>query len=200
MIELHKLIKTYGETPAVRKVSFAVVPGELLVLVAGFGSGKTTTLEMIDRLIEPTSGHVRIDGEDAASLPGHLLRWRIGYVFQRVGLFPHLTVARNIAVPLTLASVERARIVSRIAELLDLVDLPHDAAGRYPAALSGGQQQRVGVARALAAEPRIMRLDEPFGELDPMTRDCLQQDHAAIGTGVLLVELRNHRVAHSSFA
>jgi len=180
MIDLHELTKTYGKTPAVHKVSFAVAPGELLVLVGGSGSGKTTTLKMINRLIEPTSGHVRIDGKDAARLLGHLLRRRIGYVFQRIGLFPHLTVAANIAVPLTLASVDRARIVRRVAELLELVGLPDDIAARYPAALSGGQQQRVGVARALAAEPRIMLLDEPFGALDPMTRDRLQQTFLAI--------------------
>ncbi|MEZ5564867.1 MAG: ABC transporter ATP-binding protein [Gammaproteobacteria bacterium] len=180
MIEVHDLTKNYGLTPAVRQLTFAVAPGELLVLVGGSGSGKTTTLKMINRLIEPTSGMVRIDGEDAGKVPGYLLRRRIGYVFQRIGLFPHMTVAGNIAVPLMLAGVDRARIASRVTELLQLVELPDDAASRYPSALSGGQQQRVGVARALAAEPRIMLLDEPFGALDPMTRDRLQQTFLAI--------------------
>ncbi len=175
MIEVQALTRTFREVAAVRGVSFSVAPGELLVLVGGSGSGKTTTLKMINRLIEPTSGTVLIDGEDAASMAGHVLRRRIGYVFQKVGLFPHMTVVDNIATPLQLLNRDPARIRQRVAEVLELMELPPSLGSRYPAELSGGQQQRVGVARALAAEPRVMLLDEPFGALDPLTRDRLQQ-------------------------
>jgi osmoprotectant transport system ATP-binding protein len=175
MIEVVDLTRRYGEVVAVESVSFRVAPGELLTLVGDSGSGKTTTLKMINRLVQPDAGRVVIDGRDTASVDPHALRRTIGYVFQGVGLFPHMTVAENVGVPLTLLRWERERIRARVLELLGLVELPADLGPRYPDALSGGQQQRVGVARALAASPRLMLLDEPFGALDPLSRDRLQQ-------------------------
>lgn len=180
MLEVCALTKAFGNALAVRGVSFSVLPGELLVLVGGSGSGKTTMLKMINRLIEPDSGTVLIDGVDAATIPGHVLRRRIGYVFQKVGLFPHMSVAANIATPLTLLGWEADRIRQRVAEVLEMMELPDSYGSRFPAALSGGEQQRVGVARALAAEPRVMLLDEPFGALDPLTRDRLQQSFVSV--------------------
>jgi len=180
VIELAGLTKRYRETFAVRDLSLTVGDGELLVLLGGSGSGKTTTLKMINRLIEPTSGRVSIGGEDALSVPVHQLRRRIGYVFQKIGLFPHMTVGENIAVPLTLLEWPRPRIAERVERLLSLVELDPGLVARFPAQLSGGQQQRVGVARALAAEPRLMLLDEPFAALDPITRDRLQQSFLKI--------------------
>ncbi len=180
MIELRRLTKRYGDTDVVRSLSLTVAEGELLVLLGGSGSGKTTTLKMINRLIEPTSGEVVIDGSRTASLEGHTLRRKIGYVFQKIGLFPHMTVAENVATPLVLAGWSKARIDERVAEMLAMVDLDLALAQRYPRELSGGQAQRVGFARALAAEPKLMLLDEPFGALDPVTRDKLQQSFLAI--------------------
>ncbi len=180
MIEVDGLRKSYGGKPVVDSVSFRVDDGELLGLVGGSGSGKTTTLKMINRLIEPTEGRVLVDGEDAAGVAPHVLRRRIGYVFQGIGLFPHLTVRENVAVPLTLAGWDEARIRARVAELFALVDLDPSLGDRFPAEMSGGQQQRVGVARALAVSPRLMLLDEPFGALDPLTRDRLQQSFLAL--------------------
>ena len=181
MIETEDLTKQYGQVRAVDRVSLKVAEGELVVLLGGSGSGKTTTLKMVNRLIEPTSGRVLIDGRDASALAPHELRRQIGYVFQRVGLFPHMSVGENVAVPLTLLGWDRARIAARVDELLGLVEL--DAAlvrDRRPMDLSGGEQQRIGVARALAASPRLMLLDEPFGALDPLTRDRLQQSFLRI--------------------
>lgn len=176
MIELRALSKRFGDTVAVREVSLTVQPGELLVLVGGSGSGKTTTLRMINRLIEPTSGELRLFGEDARALPAAELRRKIGYVFQGIGLFPHLSVAENVAVTPKLLGHPPAQRRSRADELLALVGLdPSIYRHRRPAELSGGQQQRVGVARALAAEPELMLLDEPFGALDPHTRERLQE-------------------------
>lgn len=180
MIEVEGLSKRYGDKLVVDSVSFRLEAGELLGLVGGSGSGKTTTLKMINRLVEPSAGRVLVEGQDAGRVEPHLLRRRIGYVFQGIGLFPHLTVARNVAVPLTLAGWERDRIRLRVAELLSLVELDPGSAARRPAELSGGQQQRAGVARALAASPRLMLLDEPFGALDPLTRDRLQQSFLAL--------------------
>jgi osmoprotectant transport system ATP-binding protein len=175
MIELQHLTKQYGDVVAVHDVSLSVEREELLVLLGASGSGKTTTLKAINRLIEPSSGTVRINGEDAGALAPHELRRRIGYVFQKIGLFPHMTVAENIAVTLTLLSWDRTRIQRRVQELLELVELdPAAMANRMPSELSGGQQQRVGVARALAVGARVMLLDEPFGALDPLTRDRLR--------------------------
>jgi osmoprotectant transport system ATP-binding protein len=176
VIELSHVTKRYGEILAVDEVSLEVATGELLVLVGGSGSGKTTTIKTINRLVEPTSGIVRLDGEDCATVPPHLLRRRIGYVFQKVGLFPHLTVAENIAITPTLLGWTAGRIRTRVDELLAIVELEPDATReRLPHELSGGQQQRVGVARALAAGPSTLLLDEPFGALDPLTRDRLQR-------------------------
>ena len=175
MIEVQELTRRYGDRLAVDRVSFRVAAGELLVLVGASGSGKTTTLKMINRLVEPTAGRVLVSGDDAATLEPHSLRRRIGYVFQGIGLFPHMSVGENVAVPLRLAGWERDRARARVTELLTLVELDPALAPRPPSSLSGGQQQRVGFARALAVSPRLMLLDEPFGALDPLTRDRLQQ-------------------------
>ena len=181
VIELDAVTRAFGGTLAVDRVSLAVGRGELLVLLGGSGSGKTTTLKMVNRLIEPTSGRVLIDGEDVRSAPAFELRRKIGYCFQQVGLFPHLSVAENVAITPALLGWEPARIARRVDELLDLVELePAAFRDRPPAQLSGGQQQRVGVARALAAEPRLMLLDEPFGALDPLTRDRIQESFQRI--------------------
>lgn len=181
MIEIENLSKRFGEAVAVDSISLSVESGELLVLLGDSGCGKTTTLKMINRLIEPTSGQVRIDGVDAASFAPHELRRHIGYCFQQVGLFPHFTVAENVAITPTLLGWKSGRIAERVSELLELVELdPATFRNRQPRELSGGQQQRVGVARALAAEPRVMLLDEPFGALDPLTRDRLQQSFQEI--------------------
>lgn len=177
-IELAQIQKRYGAHAALSGVDLSIAPGEFVALVGASGSGKTTLLKTINGLVTPDSGQVRIAGQ--ASETPHLLRRRIGYVFQEVGLFPHLTVAENIAVTPRLLGWERARIAARIDELLELVALPKEVAMRMPAALSGGQRQRVGVARALAAEPKIMLMDEPFGALDPLTRDALGTDYRAL--------------------
>jgi osmoprotectant transport system ATP-binding protein len=181
VIETQDLTKEYGQVVAVNHVSLKVDEGELVVLLGGSGSGKTTTLKMVNRLIEPTSGRVLIEGQDVGAIAPHDLRRRIGYVFQRVGLFPHMTVGENVGITLTLLWWERRRIDARVDELLELVELdPALVRDRHPDALSGGEQQRVGVARALAASPRLMLLDEPFGALDPLTRDRLQQSFLRI--------------------
>jgi osmoprotectant transport system ATP-binding protein len=174
MIDVAGLGRRYGDVVAVDGVSFQVKAGELVALVGGSGSGKTTTLKMINRLVEPSAGRVTIGGQDTAFVEPHVLRRSIGYAFQGVGLFPHLTVAENVAVPLRLAGWGRERVDARVDELLALLELDRALLARFPAELSGGQQQRVGVARALAASPRVILLDEPFGALDPLTRDRLQ--------------------------
>ena len=181
MIETAGLTKRYADVVAVEDLSLRVARGELLVLLGGSGSGKTMTLKMVNRLIEPSAGRVIIDGQDTRTLDAHELRRRVGYVFQRIGLFPHMTVAENVAVTLSLLGWDQARIRQRVDELLELVELaPAVMRERRPAELSGGQQQRVGVARALAASPLVMLLDEPFGALDPLTRDRLQQSFLRI--------------------
>jgi osmoprotectant transport system ATP-binding protein len=181
MIEIAGVTRRYGAAVAVDDVSLRVAPGELVVLLGGSGSGKTTTLKMINRLIEPTSGRISVGGEDVASVPAHALRRRIGYVFQRIGLFPHLTVAGNVGVTPSLLGWDPARIRTRVDTLLELVELdPAAVRDRRPDELSGGQAQRVAVARALAAEPPVMLLDEPFGALDAITRDRLQRSFLRI--------------------
>src|SRR5690242_5382720 len=158
-------------TVAVDRVSAEVAAGSFVALVGSSGSGKSTLLKTINRLVEPSDGRVLIDGEPVADTEPHRLRRSIGYVFQNIGLFPHMTVGENIAIALRLDGERDTN--ARVAELLDLVDLPREFAARMPDALSGGQQQRVGVARALAARPGLMLMDEPFGALDPVTRDQL---------------------------
>jgi osmoprotectant transport system ATP-binding protein len=176
VIELVDLTKRYGDATAVDRVSLTVEEGSLLVLLGGSGSGKTTTLKMINRLIEPTSGKILFDGEDVLTQPAHQVRRRIGYAFQKIGLFPHMTIAENIGVTPRLLGWDSDRIRKRVDELLRIVELdPAEVRDRWPSELSGGQQQRVGVARALAARPKVMLLDEPFGALDPLTRDRIQQ-------------------------
>jgi osmoprotectant transport system ATP-binding protein len=191
MLELEGLGKRYGAHWAVRGLDLRIAAGELVALVGGSGSGKTTALKLINRLLEATEGRVLLDGEDIAKGDPVELRRRIGYVIQGVGLLPHRTIAENIATVPLLLGWDRARIRARVAELLVLMGLPADCGPRYPAQLSGGQRQRVGVARALAAEQRILLMDEPFGALDPLTRDELQQAlrrlHRELGLTVVLV-------------
>ncbi|TPG53002.1 ATP-binding cassette domain-containing protein [Sphingomonas glacialis] len=178
-----------GGTIAVDGVSVEIAGGSFVALVGSSGSGKSTLLKMINRLIAPSAGEVRIGGVGVGDEPAHVLRRRIGYVFQNIGLFPHMSVAENIAIGLRLAG-ERAN-AERVAELLDLVELPREFAMRRPDALSGGQRQRVGVARALATAPGLLLLDEPFGALDPVTRDqlgtAIRQLHDRLGLTTIMV-------------
>jgi osmoprotectant transport system ATP-binding protein len=180
VVTLEHVSKRYGPTGtplAVSDLSLSIPAGEICVLVGPSGCGKTTTMKMINRLIDPTSGRITIDGEDVMALPAVELRRRIGYVIQHVGLFPHLTVGENVAVVPRLLHWPEARVRDRVEELLDLVRLePASYRDRYPAALSGGERQRVGVARALAADPPLMLMDEPFGAVDPILRDRLQNE------------------------
>jgi osmoprotectant transport system ATP-binding protein len=191
IIELRGVIKRYGALEAVAGVSLAIEAGTFTALLGGSGSGKTTALKTINGLVLPDAGEVWVQGERVPTASGPALRRRIGYVFQEVGLFPHMTVAENIAVGPKLAGWDKALIAPRVAELLRLVALPEGVGARLPAALSGGQRQRVGVARALAAKPAIMLMDEPFGALDPVTRDQLGRDyralHGSLGLTTLMV-------------
>jgi len=183
LIELRGITKAYadGGVPAVRMLDLTISDGEFLVLIGESGSGKTTTLNMINRLIEPTAGVIRVDSEDVLAIDPVNLRRRMGYVFQGAGLFPHLTVAENIAVTPRLLGWPREQIDARVDELLNLVRLdPAQYRRRLPRELSGGQQQRVALARALAAKPKIMLMDEPFGALDPLIRDDLAEDYRQI--------------------
>lgn len=165
---------TANGPPAVDNVSMEVSGGDFVVLLGPSGCGKTTLLKMVNRLVEPSSGSIYLDGDDIRSLEVTALRRRIGYVIQQVGLFPHMTVAENIAVVPELVGWDRRRISDRVDELLELMHLPVDFRGRYPSQLSGGQQQRVGIARALAADPALLLMDEPFGAIDAITRTSLQ--------------------------
>ncbi|MGY5014286.1 ABC transporter ATP-binding protein [Streptomyces sp. 900105755] len=193
MIRFEQVTKRYADgTTAVDGLSFEVTAGELVTLVGPSGCGKTTTMMMVNRLIEPTSGRILVDGEDVASVDPVMLRRRIGYVIQQVGLFPHRTVLDNTATVPALLGWRRDRARARAAELLDLVGLdPKTYGPRYPDQLSGGQRQRVGVARALAADPPVLLMDEPFGAVDPVVREQLQDEflrmQAAVRKTVLLV-------------
>lgn len=179
--------KRYGDTRAVDGVSLAIARGCFVALVGTSGSGKSTLLKTINRLVEPDTGRVLLDGTDVAAGPAPALRRRIGYVFQSIGLFPHMTVAENIGIGPRIAGAPPADVPA----LLDLVALPWEVAGRMPDALSGGQRQRVAIARALAPEPSLLLLDEAFGALDPVTRDALGGEirrlHDRLGLTTILV-------------
>ncbi|MCP3756269.1 ABC transporter ATP-binding protein [Streptomyces sp. TBY4] len=178
-IQLENLTKRYpgNPNPSVDDVSMEIKAGELVVFVGPSGCGKSTTLKMINRLIEPSSGRIRIGDEDVTDMDPVKLRRKIGYAIQSSGLFPHMTVAENIALVPKMTGWSKSRVKDRVEEMLDLVGLdPREFHGRYPRQLSGGQQQRVGVARALAADPPVLLMDEPFGAVDPITRDHLQDE------------------------
>ena len=177
MITFDHVSKRYGTTDAVHDLSVEIPSGEIVIFVGPSGCGKTTSLKMINRLIEPSSGKVSIDDRDTATVDVNALRRSIGYVIQQVGLFPHHTVAENVATVPRLAGWDKKRIAARVDELLDLVGLPAaDYAKRLPEELSGGERQRVGVARALGVDPNILLMDEPFGAIDPIARERLQNE------------------------
>ncbi len=186
-IVLDTVTKTYpdGRGSAVNELSMEIPAGEIVVLVGPSGCGKTTSMRMINRLIEPTSGRITIDGKDVMSLDDVKLRRTIGYVIQQIGLFPHLSIAQNVALVPKMLGQSKSHIKTRVDDMLDVVGLdPSEYRHRYPRQLSGGQQQRVGVARALAADPPIMLMDEPFGAVDPITRTKLQDQFLDIQKGL----------------
>ncbi|TDD81492.1 ABC transporter ATP-binding protein [Saccharopolyspora karakumensis] len=194
MIRLERLTKCYPgqQTTAVRELTMDIPAGEIVVFVGPSGCGKTTTMKLINRLIEPTSGRIHLDGTDVTEVNPDQLRRKIGYAIQQTGLFPHRTVADNIATVPRMLGWDAKRIDARVDELLDLVGLePTAYRNRYPKQLSGGQQQRVGVARALGGDPDVMLMDEPFGAIDPLNREALQNEflriHAELGKTIVFV-------------
>ncbi|WP_312273949.1 ABC transporter ATP-binding protein [Pseudescherichia sp.] len=191
MIEFTQVSKMFNGQSAVSDLNLHFKTGAFSVLIGTSGSGKSTTLKMINRLVEHDAGTIRFAGEEIRSLPLLALRRRMGYAIQSIGLFPHWTVAQNIATVPQLLKWPRAKIDARIDELMALLGLDPQLRGRYPHQLSGGQQQRVGVARALAADPEVLLMDEPFGALDPVTRGTLQQEmkriHRLLGRTIVLV-------------
>ncbi len=191
MITFEAVTKTYGDTTVVDNVDFEVAEGAFCALIGASGSGKSTTMRMINRLVEPNRGRVLFAGKPVTEFAPEDLRRRMGYVIQSVGLFPHWTVARNIAAVPTLLGWNRPRIDARVDELMALLQLDGALAAKYPHALSGGQAQRVGVARALAADPELLLMDEPFGALDPLTRAALQGElqriHRETGKTIVFV-------------
>ncbi|MGD1996629.1 MAG: betaine/proline/choline family ABC transporter ATP-binding protein, partial [Anaerolineae bacterium] len=179
MIELEQVTKIYpGQAePAVSDLSLEVPDGEICVLVGPSGCGKTTTMKMVNRLIEPTSGKIYVEGQDVMQMDPIALRRSVGYVIQEIGLFPHMTIAGNIGTVPKLVGWDEGRIARRVDELLALMGMePHEYRDRYPRELSGGQRQRIGVARAMATDPPVMLMDEPFGAIDPITRERLQNE------------------------
>ena len=185
MISLVDVSKSYdaGQSFAVKNISLEIERSEILVFLGTSGCGKTTLLKLINRLIEPTSGKIYLGGENISGQDSVSLRRKIGYVFQGIGLFPHMTVAENIAIVLRLLNWSSVRRKQRVDELMNLIHLDPDThSSRFPNELSGGQQQRVGVARALAADPNVLLMDEPFGALDAVTRDLLQEELKRINT------------------
>lgn len=186
VIEFRGVSFRVGETQVLTDFNLQIAGGETLVLLGRSGSGKTTSLKLVNRLVLPSSGEVRVNGRPNSEVDVTRLRRGIGYVIQDAGLFPHYTVERNIGLVPKIEGWSKERIRARIAELLQLVGLEPEIAARYPHQLSGGQRQRVGVARALAADPEILLMDEPFGALDPLTRDDLQREF-------LLLQQRLHK-------
>lgn len=180
-IRFSSVTKVFNGNRAVDGLSFGVKEGETLVLIGTSGCGKTTTLKMINRLVEPTEGTIELDGEDISGLDPVELRRGVGYVIQSIGLFPHMTVGKNVGVVPELIGWPEEKVRGRVEELLSMVGLdPEVYADRYPVELSGGQNQRVGVARSLAADPPVVLMDEPFGALDPITREQLQNEFLAL--------------------
>jgi osmoprotectant transport system ATP-binding protein len=193
VISIERASKSFqtGTGFALRDVSLEIAQPSFVAVVGTSGAGKTTLLKAINRLVDVDAGTIRVNGEAVSSVPGHELRRHIGYVFQGIGLFPHLTIAENIGVTPRLLGWGAQQMSARVEELIDLVSLPREMLGRYPSGLSGGQQQRVGVARALAAKPGILLMDEPFGALDPVTRTSLGDEfrrlHDAMGLTTVMV-------------
>ncbi len=178
MIRLENLTKVFPgqDEPAVDNLSMDIYEGDIVILVGQSGCGKTTTMKMINRLIEPSSGRIFLEGEDVTRVNPDALRRRMGYVIQQIGLFPHMTIADNIATVPRMLGWDKKRISDRVDELLEMVGIDLSYRNRYPKELSGGQRQRVGVARAMAADPPVMLMDEPFGAIDPITRERLQDE------------------------